>query len=112
MHEIAERVGWKMQKREEEMIINFCNQIGVDKNVFKVWMHNNKTTFGTKKDFTNNNINGNNSSGEGIDFIISRNNHHHEAGNNHVDHHLHLHNNDSFSTGGNVICTKGSSSSS
>ncbi|CAI9276982.1 unnamed protein product [Lactuca saligna] len=128
MHEIAERVGWKMQKRDEELINGFCNQIGVDRSVFKVWMHNNKTTFGKPKDFTNNN--GNNSSGEGIDFIISRNNHHHDTGNNHhldtgnnhhldsgntrhdIDHHLHLHNNGSFSTGGNVICTKGSSSSS
>ncbi|KAI3824052.1 hypothetical protein L1987_05499 [Smallanthus sonchifolius] len=84
MHEIAERVGWKMQKRDEDMIIGFCNEIGVDKNVFKVWMHNNKMTLGNKKEFTN---------GEGIDFIISRNN-------------------DSFITGGNnVICPKGSSSS-
>ncbi|KAL8247739.1 hypothetical protein R6Q59_008955 [Mikania micrantha] len=124
MHEIAEHVGWKMQKRDEDMIIGFCNQIGVDKNVFKVWMHKNKTTFGNKKDFTNN------SSGEGFDFMISRNNHHHEddgdTKNHRLDHHnhqnhyhhahhhqqLHLHKNDSFSVGGNVICTKGSSSSS
>ncbi|KAK9064796.1 hypothetical protein SSX86_016178 [Deinandra increscens subsp. villosa] len=105
MHEIAERVGWKMQKRDEAMIVGFCNQIGVDKNVFKVWMHNNKTTFGSKKDFAN-------SSGEGIDFIISRNNNHHrdddvDTGNNRLDH-LHLYSNG----GGDVICPKGSSSSS
>ncbi|KAI3717000.1 hypothetical protein L1987_68289 [Smallanthus sonchifolius] len=85
MQEIAERVGWKMQKRDEDMIIGFCNEIGVDKNVFKVWMHNNKMTVGNKKELITN--------GEGIDFIISRNN-------------------DSFSTGGNnVICPKPSSSS-
>ncbi|KAI3713167.1 hypothetical protein L1987_71740 [Smallanthus sonchifolius] len=85
MQEIAERVDWKIQKNEEEMIVAFCNEIGVDKNVFKVWMHNNKTV---KKDLTNNI----HCSGEGIDFIISRN--------------------DSFSAGGTVICTKASSSSS
>ncbi|KVI02521.1 zinc-finger homeodomain protein 10-like [Cynara cardunculus var. scolymus] len=125
MHEIAERVGWKMQKRDEEMIIGFCNQIGVEKGVFKVWMHNNKTTFGNKKDFTNNGDGGSSGGGGGgIDFVISRNNHQHEeggnvnehhnvAGNNRHDHlHLHNNNNDSYSTGGNVICTKGSSSSS
>ncbi|KAI3665878.1 hypothetical protein L6452_44513 [Arctium lappa] len=126
MQEIAERVGWKMQKRDEEMIIGFCNEIGVEKGVFKVWMHNNKTTFG-KKDFGNDdNNNGNGFSGDGdgggggggIDFMISRNNNHHHdhrdaAVNNRNDHHLHLPNNDSFSGGGgNVVCTKGSSSSS
>ncbi|KAI3748033.1 hypothetical protein L6452_10847 [Arctium lappa] len=44
MQEFAERIGWKMPKREEEMIVGFCNQIGVDKGVFKVWMHNHKNT--------------------------------------------------------------------
>ncbi|KAI3748028.1 hypothetical protein L6452_10846 [Arctium lappa] len=42
MQEFAERIGWKMTKREEEMIVGFCNRIGVDKGVFKVWMHNHK----------------------------------------------------------------------
>ncbi|KAG8384699.1 hypothetical protein BUALT_Bualt04G0145100 [Buddleja alternifolia] len=48
MLEFAEKVGWKMQKRDEDLITEFCNEIGVDKGVFKVWMHNNKNTFGKK----------------------------------------------------------------
>ncbi|KAK6153007.1 hypothetical protein DH2020_012646 [Rehmannia glutinosa] len=48
MLELAERVGWKMQKRDEDVINEFCSEIGVDKGVFKVWMHNNKNTFGKK----------------------------------------------------------------
>ncbi|KAF8109377.1 hypothetical protein N665_0097s0031 [Sinapis alba] len=45
MHEFADRVGWKMQKRDEDDVRDFCRQIGVDKSVLKVWMHNNKNTF-------------------------------------------------------------------
>ncbi|KAJ4902429.1 Zinc-finger homeodomain protein 10 [Raphanus sativus] len=45
MHEFADRVGWKMQKRDEDDVREFCHQIGVDKSVLKVWMHNNKNTF-------------------------------------------------------------------
>ncbi|KAL4577259.1 hypothetical protein LXL04_013364 [Taraxacum kok-saghyz] len=44
MQEFAERIGWKMLKIEEEMIVGFCKQIGVTKNVFKVWMHNHKSS--------------------------------------------------------------------
>ncbi|KAL6551559.1 Zinc-finger homeodomain protein 9-like [Orobanche gracilis] len=50
MLELSERVGWKMQKRDEDVINQFCNEIGVDRVVFKVWMHNNKNTFGKKDD--------------------------------------------------------------
>ncbi|GKE04901.1 zinc-finger homeodomain protein 9-like protein [Tanacetum coccineum] len=32
MHEIASKVGWKMQKRDEDLINGFCNEIGVDRN--------------------------------------------------------------------------------
>ncbi|CAO2816307.1 unnamed protein product [Amaranthus hypochondriacus] len=48
MYEFAEKVGWKMQKTNEEMVNGFCNEIGVEKGVFKVWMHNNKNTFGKR----------------------------------------------------------------
>ncbi|KAK8586844.1 hypothetical protein V6N13_085865 [Hibiscus sabdariffa] len=51
MLEFAERIGWKIQKRDEEAIQEFCNEVGVDRGVLKVWMHNNKNTFG-KKDQT------------------------------------------------------------
>ncbi|CBI29005.3 unnamed protein product, partial [Vitis vinifera] len=50
MFEFAERVGWKMQKRDEELVAEFCNEVGVDKGVLKVWMHNNKNTFGKRDD--------------------------------------------------------------
>lgn len=49
MLELAERVGWKMQKKDEDDINGICNEIGVEKGVFKVWMHNNKN-IATKKD--------------------------------------------------------------
>lgn len=48
MHEFAESVGWKMQKRDEETVNGFCNEVGVDRSVLKVWMHNNKNTLGRK----------------------------------------------------------------
>ncbi|KAL3000537.1 hypothetical protein AAZX31_09G217900 [Glycine max] len=53
MHKFAEKVGWKIQKRDEDLIHEICNEVGVDRSVLKVWMHNNKNTF-AKKD--NNNI--------------------------------------------------------
>lgn len=58
MFQFAERVGWKMQKRDEELVLKFCNEIAVEKGVLKVWMHNNKNTF-VKRDANggrNNNI--------------------------------------------------------
>ncbi|URE21207.1 ZF-HD protein dimerization region [Musa troglodytarum] len=45
MQELSERLGWRMQKREEVLVEECCREIGVDKGVFKVWMHNNKHTF-------------------------------------------------------------------
>ncbi|KAF5725369.1 zinc-finger homeodomain protein 9-like [Tripterygium wilfordii] len=48
MCEFAERVGWKMQKRDEDLVHEFCNEIGIAKGVLKVWMHNNKNTFGKR----------------------------------------------------------------
>ncbi|KAJ4974806.1 hypothetical protein NE237_007980 [Protea cynaroides] len=51
----SERLGWKMQKRDEELVEEFCNQVGVGKGVLKVWMHNNKNTL-AKRENANNNI--------------------------------------------------------
>ncbi|WOL20283.1 zinc-finger homeodomain protein 9-like [Canna indica] len=45
MQELSERLGWRMQKRDEGLVDECCRDIGVDKGVFKVWMHNNKHTF-------------------------------------------------------------------
>ncbi|CAA2981056.1 zinc-finger homeodomain 6-like [Olea europaea subsp. europaea] len=42
MHEFATRLGWKIQKEDEQELQQFCNEMGVKRRVFKVWMHNNK----------------------------------------------------------------------
>ncbi|KAJ6831772.1 putative zinc-finger homeodomain protein 9 [Iris pallida] len=45
MQELSERLGWRMQKRDEALVEESCREIGVGKGVFKVWMHNNKHNF-------------------------------------------------------------------
>ena len=47
MHEFSETIGWKLKKGEERLVEEFCKEIGVDRNVFKVWMHNNKHSSST-----------------------------------------------------------------
>ncbi|KAJ4872636.1 Zinc-finger homeodomain protein 7 [Raphanus sativus] len=42
MKEFAERLGWSMQKKDEEEIDKFCRTVNLRRQVFKVWMHNNK----------------------------------------------------------------------
>ncbi|XP_020590309.1 zinc-finger homeodomain protein 9-like [Phalaenopsis equestris] len=42
MMELSERLGWRLQKRDEGLVEEYCRDIGVEKGVFKVWMHNNK----------------------------------------------------------------------
>lgn len=68
MFEFAESVGWKMQKRDDEMVQTFCNDVGIDRTVLKVWMHNNKNTFLKKENLGGEKINlernGNNGGGE------------------------------------------------
>ncbi|KAE8655878.1 Zinc-finger homeodomain protein 2 [Hibiscus syriacus] len=41
---LAERLGWRLQKHDEEIVQHFCNETGVKRHVLKVWMHNNKHT--------------------------------------------------------------------
>ncbi|OIW10603.1 hypothetical protein TanjilG_15975 [Lupinus angustifolius] len=48
MLEFAERLGWKIQKHDESLIQEFCNENGIKRHVLKVWMHNNKHTLGKK----------------------------------------------------------------
>ncbi|RDY03427.1 Zinc-finger homeodomain protein 11, partial [Mucuna pruriens] len=45
MQSFSEKLGWRMQKGDDELVQEFCNDIGVSRGVFKVWMHNNKNTF-------------------------------------------------------------------
>ncbi|KAM5564909.1 zinc-finger homeodomain protein 5 [Rosa sericea] len=44
MVEFAERVGWRIQKQDEEDVEKFCDEVGVKRQVLRVWMHNNKNT--------------------------------------------------------------------
>ncbi|KAH7835985.1 hypothetical protein Vadar_031735 [Vaccinium darrowii] len=48
MLSFAEKVGWKIQKQEENVVQNFCQEIGVKRRVLKVWMHNNKHNLAKK----------------------------------------------------------------
>ncbi|XP_023530544.1 zinc-finger homeodomain protein 4-like [Cucurbita pepo subsp. pepo] len=48
MLRFAEKVGWKIQKQEESVVQQFCEEIGVKRRVLKVWMHNNKHNLGKK----------------------------------------------------------------
>ncbi|KAM7276176.1 hypothetical protein ACFE04_018042 [Oxalis oulophora] len=45
---LAEKLGWRIQKHDEEAVTMFCNETGVKRHVLKVWMHNNKHTLGKK----------------------------------------------------------------
>ncbi|XP_078444109.1 zinc-finger homeodomain protein 10-like [Wolffia australiana] len=45
MQELSEKLGWRMQKRDDAMVEQCCREIGVSRGVFKVWMHNNKHNF-------------------------------------------------------------------
>ncbi|OIT06338.1 PREDICTED: zinc-finger homeodomain protein 6-like [Nicotiana attenuata] len=42
MHEFAEKVGWSIQKKDEQELQHFCNEVGVKRQVFRIWMHNSK----------------------------------------------------------------------
>ncbi|KAH6763127.1 hypothetical protein C2S52_020560 [Perilla frutescens var. hirtella] len=49
MRSFSVKLGWKMHKCDEAAVREFCHEIGVTKGVLKVWMHNNKNTFGKKE---------------------------------------------------------------
>ncbi|KAG8383984.1 hypothetical protein BUALT_Bualt04G0070600 [Buddleja alternifolia] len=42
MHEFATKIEWRIQKQNEQEVQQFCSEVGVKRQVFKVWMHNNK----------------------------------------------------------------------
>lgn len=48
MLNFAERLEWKIQKQDEEVVQQFCSELGIKRHVLKVWMHNNKHTIGKK----------------------------------------------------------------
>lgn len=45
MVRFAEKVGWRMQKVDQSMVQQFCEEAGINRRVLKVWMHNNKNSF-------------------------------------------------------------------
>ena len=49
MSNFAETLGWRISKHDEASLLEFCNDVGVKRNVFKVWMHNNKHTSARKQ---------------------------------------------------------------
>ncbi|KAJ4839253.1 hypothetical protein Tsubulata_030274 [Turnera subulata] len=42
MLEFAEKIGWRIQRHDDMALNQFCSEVGVKRNVLKVWMHNNK----------------------------------------------------------------------
>lgn len=117
MHEFADKVGWKMQKRDENMVMEFCNEVGVDRGVLKVWMHNNKNTLAKKDNLNATSANGINHVAAANKASVNGLEHEHSAGingNNDHDHNLgsshdvNEYENDSGTNGGG---TNGSSSS-
>lgn len=48
MASFAQKLGWRIQKHDEEAVQQFCTDVGIKRHVLKVWMHNNKLTMGKK----------------------------------------------------------------
>lgn len=49
MAEFAEKLGWKISKQDEHDLARFCAEMGIKRQVFKVWMHNSKQALKKKK---------------------------------------------------------------
>lgn len=45
----AEKLDWKIQKQDEQEVEQFCSAVGIKRQVFKVWMHNNKQAMKKKQ---------------------------------------------------------------
>lgn len=42
MEEFAVKLGWGMRKEDEEEVKRFCGEVGLKREVFRVWMNNSK----------------------------------------------------------------------
>ncbi|XP_010456474.1 PREDICTED: zinc-finger homeodomain protein 12-like [Camelina sativa] len=42
MRGFAERAGWKINGSDEKWVKEFCSEVGIERQVLKVWIHNNK----------------------------------------------------------------------
>ncbi|KAE8665890.1 hypothetical protein F3Y22_tig00112523pilonHSYRG00073 [Hibiscus syriacus] len=49
MREFADKLGWRIQKQDEPEVQQFCGEVGVQRRVFKVWMHNSKQAMKRKQ---------------------------------------------------------------
>ncbi|KAM1701901.1 hypothetical protein ACFXTN_025105 [Malus domestica] len=49
MTEVAEKLGWRIQKHDEQEVQKLCSEVGIKRQVFKVWMHNNKKAMKKKQ---------------------------------------------------------------
>ncbi|KAF9619496.1 hypothetical protein IFM89_007244 [Coptis chinensis] len=49
MLDFAEKVGWRMQKQDDQAVQQFCAEVGIRRQVLKVWMHNNKHSMKKKE---------------------------------------------------------------
>ena len=49
MFAFSEKLGWTMQKCNDGLVEEFCNEVGIDRKVLRVWMHNNKSTLRKKE---------------------------------------------------------------
>lgn len=50
MLEFAERIGWRIQRHDDVALNQFCSEVGIKRNVLKVWMHNNKNSHRRRED--------------------------------------------------------------
>ncbi|KAL6572723.1 hypothetical protein OROMI_013681 [Orobanche minor] len=48
MLDFAEKLGWRIPREDDTEVQRFCAEVGVKRQVFKVWMHNNKSTSSKK----------------------------------------------------------------
>lgn len=49
MADFAERIGWRIQKQNESEVQRICEEVGINRQVFKVWLHNNKQAMKKKQ---------------------------------------------------------------
>ncbi|PHU02559.1 Zinc-finger homeodomain protein 11 [Capsicum chinense] len=102
MHLFSEKLGWKLQKVDEVAVDEFCREVGVGKGVLRVWMHNNKNTFGKKEHSFENkngfNMNGGTSSNEDNHRHNDNNNDNNDNSTSNCELHLHISTNGSSSS--------------
>ncbi|ESQ41491.1 hypothetical protein EUTSA_v10016088mg [Eutrema salsugineum] len=71
MFEFSERVGWRMPKADDVAVREFCREIGVERSVFKVWMHNNKISGRGGARRANGGVGGGGDGGESVPTNVS-----------------------------------------